>query len=201
MGIKINNQSSMSLSGILISVLLVLGLTACGGGESTTENPVTTTGANSSYSGPAPATADVQSFRLNVWENLNGQNRCGACHVIKCAEPRVDFQGVDVQPEQRRHTKVGQGEDEHEQPARQAGRHSLFQGNPEQCTPPPGVEPARFFKPGQATVRCEEMPNSREKSKVPAVQSAVERFEKSLEGCDGDVLDAFYHGNMLDVME
>ena len=71
----------MSLTGILISVLLVLGLTACGGGESTTENPITTTGSNSNYSGPAPATADVQSFRLNVWENLNGQNRCGACHV------------------------------------------------------------------------------------------------------------------------
>ena len=78
---NINHSSSLSLTGILASTLLVLGLTACGGGESTTENPVTTTGTTSNYSGPAPATADVQSFRLNVWENLNGQNRCGACHV------------------------------------------------------------------------------------------------------------------------
>lgn len=54
-------------------------LTACGG-ESTSENPVTTTTSSSSYTGPAASTADVQAFRLNVWENLNRQNRCGACH-------------------------------------------------------------------------------------------------------------------------
>jgi hypothetical protein len=54
-------------------------LSACGG-ESTVENPVTATTTRSSYTGPAAATADVQAFRLNVWENLNKQNRCGACH-------------------------------------------------------------------------------------------------------------------------
>ncbi len=30
------------------------------------------------YSGPAPATADVQSFKTNVWDNL--LDRCGNCH-------------------------------------------------------------------------------------------------------------------------
>ncbi len=54
-------------------------LSACGG-ESTVENPVTSTTTRSNYTGPAAATADVQAFRLNVWENLNPQNRCGACH-------------------------------------------------------------------------------------------------------------------------
>jgi len=76
-----NHSSALSPTVILAVILLVVGLTACGGGESTTENPVTTTATASSYSGPAPATADVQSYRLNVWENLNGQNRCGACHA------------------------------------------------------------------------------------------------------------------------
>ena len=60
-------------------VLTCLMLTACGG-ESTTENPVTSATSSSSYTGPAASTADVQAFRLNVWENLNKQNRCGACH-------------------------------------------------------------------------------------------------------------------------
>ena len=59
------------LAGVLIS--------ACGG-ESTSVNPVTSITTTSNYTGPAALTADVQAFRLNVWENLNKQNRCGACH-------------------------------------------------------------------------------------------------------------------------
>jgi mono/diheme cytochrome c family protein len=61
---------------VLITCLM---LAACGG-ESTTDNPVTTTTTSSNYTGPAASTADVQAFRLNVWENLNKQNRCGSCH-------------------------------------------------------------------------------------------------------------------------
>ena len=80
MGLNTVNNSSLSLPLILVNILFAVGLTACGGGESTTENPLTSAATVSSYSGPAPATADVQSFRLNVWENLNAQNRCGACH-------------------------------------------------------------------------------------------------------------------------
>jgi len=60
---------------LLASILL----SACGG-ESTVENPVTSITTTSNYTGPAASTADVQAFRLNVWENLNKQNRCGACH-------------------------------------------------------------------------------------------------------------------------
>jgi hypothetical protein len=80
MGVNTVYDSCPSLPVILVTMLFAVGLTACGGGESTTENPLTSAATVSSYSGPAPATADVQSFRLNVWENLNGQNRCGACH-------------------------------------------------------------------------------------------------------------------------
>lgn len=60
-------------------ILIALGLTACGG-EETAQNPVTSGTEISSYTGPAPATADVQSFRLNVWDNLKANNRCGSCH-------------------------------------------------------------------------------------------------------------------------
>ena len=80
MGLNTVNNFSLSLPVMLVYILFAVGLTACGGGESTTENPLTSAATASSYSGPAPATADVQSFRLNVWENLSAQNRCGACH-------------------------------------------------------------------------------------------------------------------------
>ncbi len=62
------------------SVMLACLMLAACGGESTTENPVTSTTTISNYTGPAAGTADVQAFRLTVWENLNKQNRCGACH-------------------------------------------------------------------------------------------------------------------------
>src|SRR5690606_37635473 len=32
------------------------------------------------YNGPAPATEDVQRFKLHVWDRLAQPNRCGSCH-------------------------------------------------------------------------------------------------------------------------
>ncbi|MBU1191087.1 MAG: LamG domain-containing protein [Gammaproteobacteria bacterium] len=61
-------------------ILTVAAVSGCGGGASTVENPVTSGTAAPNYTGPAPATADVQSFKLNVWDNLKANNRCGACH-------------------------------------------------------------------------------------------------------------------------
>ncbi len=56
-------------------------LAGCGGGAETVENPVTSGGEPPTYSGPPPATADVQSFKVNVWDNLKASNRCGQCHT------------------------------------------------------------------------------------------------------------------------
>jgi hypothetical protein len=59
-----------------------LTLSACGGGGA----PTTATGATAptsttnAYTGPAPATADVQAFSVNFWANVRVQNRCGQCH-------------------------------------------------------------------------------------------------------------------------
>lgn len=64
-----------------LAALSALSLAGCGGGASTEQNPVTSgPTAGPSYSGPAPATADIQSFRINFWENIRGTNRCGNCH-------------------------------------------------------------------------------------------------------------------------
>jgi hypothetical protein len=72
----------------LAAGLLTLLLAACGGGAPTTENPITSGGNPPTYSGPAPATADVQAFKLNVWDNLKAGNRCGQCHVAGGQAPQ-----------------------------------------------------------------------------------------------------------------
>ncbi len=64
----------------LSPVLAMLALAACGGGASTTENPPTTPPPAAGYTGPPPASQDVQAFKLNVWDNLQASNRCGQCH-------------------------------------------------------------------------------------------------------------------------
>ena len=59
--------------------LLVAGC-GSGSGAGTVANPLTTPPTVSNYTGPAPQTADVQRFKINVWDNLVPNNRCGTCH-------------------------------------------------------------------------------------------------------------------------
>src|ERR1700721_1147065 len=56
---------------------------ACSGATSpTTATPGAGGGTSTvnSYTGPAPATADVQAFDVSFWSNVRAQNRCGQCH-------------------------------------------------------------------------------------------------------------------------
>jgi hypothetical protein len=50
------------------------------GGAPTVENPVVVAPDVPTYTGPAASNADVQAFRINLWENIKGNNRCGSCH-------------------------------------------------------------------------------------------------------------------------
>ena len=66
----------------LLTIAATFGLTGCGGGgAATTATPaVAPTSSVDAYTGPAPATADVQAFEVNFWNNVRTQNRCGQCH-------------------------------------------------------------------------------------------------------------------------
>jgi hypothetical protein len=72
----------------LLALLSGFMLSACGGGAETVEN-LAGTGSNDDgntstkppYTGPAPISEDVQSFRLEFWENARGTDRCGSCHT------------------------------------------------------------------------------------------------------------------------
>jgi hypothetical protein len=64
----------------LLLIGLAVVLSACSGGAATTANPNGSTITAASYTGPAPGTADVQAFKVNLWQNINTPNRCGNCH-------------------------------------------------------------------------------------------------------------------------
>ena len=56
-------------------------LAACSGsGPATTANPITAAPTAQAYTGPAPDNADVQSFKINLWQNIQGSDKCGGCH-------------------------------------------------------------------------------------------------------------------------
>lgn len=78
------NILKRSLNHCLLITGAALFIAGCSGGSgsSTESNPNTGGGGSSpaSYTGPAPQSADVQSFKINLWDNLVTDNRCGACH-------------------------------------------------------------------------------------------------------------------------
>jgi hypothetical protein len=79
-----NRKSVASRPVVACTALLVLlTLAACGGGGApTTVNQQSTPPSSTAnaYTGPAPANADVQAFKINLWENIRTADRCGGCH-------------------------------------------------------------------------------------------------------------------------
>ncbi len=65
----------------LLLLALAIGLSACsGGGPATTGLPNAEQASAATYSGPAPSTADVQAFKVNLWQYIDTADRCGNCH-------------------------------------------------------------------------------------------------------------------------
>lgn len=70
---------------LLITLLL---LTGCGGDAKVEQNPPPPVqNDDDPYSGPAPQTDDIQQFKLAVWDNISGTNRCGSCHTTGNTDP------------------------------------------------------------------------------------------------------------------
>jgi mono/diheme cytochrome c family protein len=73
-------------------------LSACGGGSgaATQITPNSSTPGTSTYNGPPPATADVQSFKINLWDNIQTNNRCGSCHSVDGGQAPMFARNDDV---------------------------------------------------------------------------------------------------------
>lgn len=84
--------------GLALIALAAAALTACGGGSgaSTEITPNSSTPGGSTYTGPPPATADVQSFKINLWDNVQTNNRCGSCHSAEGGQAPMFARRDDV---------------------------------------------------------------------------------------------------------
>jgi hypothetical protein len=75
-------RRAVSVAQLLLTLVLLAG---CSGGTGAGVEEIPFIGAPpvSNYAGPPPATADVQSFRINLWDNIQASNRCGSCHSVE----------------------------------------------------------------------------------------------------------------------
>jgi cytochrome c553 len=85
-----------AIGGLMIAASLALAACGGGGNVATTTNPQTaSTSSVDAYTGPAPASPDVQAFEINLWNNIRSSNRCGACHNATTPAQMPNFARAD----------------------------------------------------------------------------------------------------------
>lgn len=81
-------RSPAAVAALLLGTAVLAG---CGAGsvEPQQNPPAPNNGqvATVNYSGVAPASAEVQAFKVAFWDNVSPQNRCGSCHVQNNQQP------------------------------------------------------------------------------------------------------------------
>jgi hypothetical protein len=94
---NVSANATRSFAAVLALAATTL-LTACGGGSGADveENPGTGSVNVSNYTGPAPATDDIQSFKINLWDNVRASNRCGTCHSLEGGQSPMFARSDDV---------------------------------------------------------------------------------------------------------
>src|SRR6266702_829264 len=75
------NGAVQALQRAAALAMLTIVAACTAGGPATTTTQTTTPGSTASnYTGPAAANADVQAFKVNLWENIRTSDKCGGCH-------------------------------------------------------------------------------------------------------------------------
>jgi mono/diheme cytochrome c family protein len=82
-----------------LAILMALGAVAgCSGdsGAGVELNPQLNLPPVVQYTGPPPASNDVQSFKLNLWDNISSNDRCGACHSVDGGQSPMFARSDDI---------------------------------------------------------------------------------------------------------
>jgi mono/diheme cytochrome c family protein len=90
-GFGLLRRATVRVPAPLAATLLAVFLAGCGAGSVSPQvnppAPNSSGATTSNYNGVAPASADVQAFKVAFWDNVSPQNRCGACHVQNNQQP------------------------------------------------------------------------------------------------------------------
>ncbi len=90
------SQTIGRLPSLAAATTLIFIVACSGGGADVQQNPSQPPPPTSNYVGPPPTTNDVQSFKINVWDNLSPANRCGQCHGIGQTPEFVNLDDVNL---------------------------------------------------------------------------------------------------------
>ena len=79
----IDTDLKAHLTKYLAIFVLLLSLGACGGGggEVETNPPEQQDPQTIEYTGPPPATEDIQKYKTFLWDNISTADKCGSCHT------------------------------------------------------------------------------------------------------------------------
>lgn len=92
-------QQRTTAVAIALTAMLGAALAGCSGGSGADVEEIPGTGGNGGgggYNGPPPATADVQAFKINLYDNVRAANRCGSCHGLDLGQAPMFAREDDV---------------------------------------------------------------------------------------------------------
>jgi hypothetical protein len=85
-----------ALALVALAASALAGCSSGSSGAQTQQNPPPPPSPGSTYNGPPPATADVQAFKLNLWDNIQATNRCGTCHSVSGGQSPMFARNDDI---------------------------------------------------------------------------------------------------------
>lgn len=83
-------------SALIAASAMVLAACSGGSGADVQQNVQSVAPPPSTYSGPPPATADVQAFKLEVWDNIIATAGCAQCHSESGGQTPMFARGDDI---------------------------------------------------------------------------------------------------------
>ncbi|MEP0175261.1 MAG: LamG domain-containing protein [Paraglaciecola sp.] len=87
---KFSHHSSVIAKNSVTLALAAILFSGCGSDTTAVvENPLNSTDTieTTAYSGPVASTQDVTQFKVELWDNISTESRCGACHIQNTQSP------------------------------------------------------------------------------------------------------------------
>ncbi|MGD2167237.1 MAG: LamG domain-containing protein, partial [Gammaproteobacteria bacterium] len=76
-------MSTLHSTALMIAGAVLLAACSGGSGADVQQNVQSVAPPAATYSGPPPATADVQAFKLELWDNIIATAGCAQCHSVE----------------------------------------------------------------------------------------------------------------------